>query len=102
MVMKMNLNNKNQIKTNEIKQTFRTRLTGAPPTHAFKALNLEVPNLSVAEFKGAIQKEYKLNPILGIQLIFKGKVLPDNLKISKIGIHPTKDVITIMAIQGGG
>jgi len=37
-----------------------------------------------------------------IQFIFKGKVLPDNLKFAKIGIHPKKDVITVMATQAGG
>lgn len=49
-----------------------------------------------------MQREYKLNPILAIQFIFKGKVLPDNLKFAKIGIHPKKDVITVMATQAGG
>jgi hypothetical protein len=49
-----------------------------------------------------VQREYKLNPILAIQFIFKGKVLPDQLKFAKIGIHPKKDVITVMATQAGG
>jgi hypothetical protein len=29
-------------------------------------------------------------------------VLPDQLKFAKIGIHPKKDVITVMATQAGG
>jgi hypothetical protein len=80
---------------------FRFRLTGVPPDQAIKMISVD-PNLTVAEIKKVVQKEYKLNPILQIQFIFKGKVLPDNLKFSKIGIHPKKDVITVMATQAGG
>ncbi|MHA1274569.1 MAG: ubiquitin-like protein [Promethearchaeota archaeon] len=94
-------NNNRSRASNEINKVLLTRLTGVPPSYAFRSFDLDL-NKSIAEIKKDIQRKYKLNPILGIQLIFKGKVLPDNLKISKIGIHPTKDVITIMAIQGGG
>ncbi len=80
---------------------FRFRLTGVPPDQAIKMIDVD-PNLTVAEIKKTVQKEYKLNPILQIQFIFKGKVLPDTLKFSKIGIHPKKDVITVMATQAGG
>ena len=66
-----------------------------------KAIELD-PNNSIAEIKKTVQREYKLNPILAIQFIFKGKVLPDQLKFAKIGIHPKKDVITVMATQAGG
>jgi len=61
--------------------------------------NLENQRRSI---KKVVQREYKLNPILAIQFIFKGKVLPDNLKFTKIAIHPKKDVITVMATQAGG
>ena len=40
------------------------------------------PNQSMAEIKKTVQREYKLNPILAIQFIFK--------------------VITVMATQAGG
>ncbi len=71
---------------------YRFRLTGVPPDQAIKLIEVD-PNQSIAEIKKSVQREYKLNPILAIQFIFKGKVLPDNLKFAKIGIHPKKDVI---------
>ena len=77
---------------------YRFRLTGVPPDQAIKLIEVD-PNQSIAEIKKTVQREYKLNPILAIQFIFKGKVLPDNLKFAKIGIHPKKDVITVMATQ---
>ena len=80
---------------------YRFRLTGVPPDQAIKLIEVD-PNQSIAEIKKTVQREYKLNPILAIQLIFKGKVLPDQLKFAKIGIHPKKDVITVMATQAGG
>jgi hypothetical protein len=80
---------------------YRFRLTGVPPEQAIKLIELD-PNKTVREVKKNVQQEYKLNPILAIQFIFKGKVLPDAMKISKVGIHPKKDVITVMATQAGG
>ncbi len=90
---------------------YRFRLTGVPPDQAIKLVEVD-PNQSIAEIKKTVQREYKLNPILAIQFIFKGKVLPDSLKFAKIGIHPKKDVIifenflllseTVMATQAGG
>ena len=80
---------------------FRFRLTGVPPDQAIKMIEID-PNLSISDIKKNVQKEYKLNPILAIQFIFKGKVLPDNLKFAKVGIHPKKDVITVMATPAGG
>ena len=90
---------------------YRFRLTGVPPDQAIKLIEVD-PNQSIAEIKKTVQREYKLNPILAIQFIFKGKVLPDQLKFAKIGIHPKKDVIifenfllfceTVMATQAGG
>ena len=78
---------------------YRFRLTGAPPNQALKLIKVD-SNQSFAEIKKSVQREYKLNPILGIQFIFKGKVLPDQLKFEKIGVHIKKDII--MSTQGGG
>ena len=90
---------------------YRFRLTGVPPDQAIKLIEVD-PNQNIADIKKTVQREYKLNPILAIQFIFKGKVLPDQLKFAKIGIHPKKDVIksenllllceTVMATQAGG
>jgi hypothetical protein len=87
--------------SDKIMTQYRFRLTGVPPDQAIKLIEVD-PNQSIAEIKKTVQREYKLNPILAIQFIFKGKVLPDQLKFAKIGIHPKKDVITVMATQAGG
>ena len=80
---------------------FRFRLTGVPPDQAIKMIEIN-PEMSIAQIKKDVQKEYRLNPILAIQFIFKGKVLPDTIKFAKVGIHPKKDVVTVMATQAGG
>ncbi|TXT53871.1 MAG: hypothetical protein BAJALOKI1v1_2280004 [Promethearchaeota archaeon] len=80
---------------------YRFRLTGVPPDQAIKQIEVD-PSQTIAEIKKNVQQEYKLNPVLAIQFIFKGKVLPDDLKFQKVGIHPKKDVITVMATQAGG
>lgn len=80
---------------------YRFRLTGVPPDQAIKVIELD-PQKTIQEVKKTVQQEYKLNPVLAIQFIFKGKVLPDGMKVSKVGIHPKKDIITVMATQAGG
>lgn len=80
---------------------YRFRLTGVPPDQAVKVIELD-PNKTVQEVKKTVQQEYKLNPVLAIQFIFKGNVLPDGMHLSKVGIHPRKDIITVMATQAGG
>ncbi|MEJ2250408.1 MAG: ubiquitin-like protein [Candidatus Lokiarchaeota archaeon] len=80
---------------------YRFRLTGIPPEQAIKHIEID-PNNPVFQIKRAVQREYKINPILAIQFIYKGKVIPDQLSFSKVGVHPKKDVITVMATQAGG
>lgn len=58
-------------------------------------------NITVGEFKRKLIKTYNQDYPLAIQLIFNGKVLPDQLRFSKIGIRPEKDAITIMPTQAG-
>ncbi len=72
-----------------------------PPDQAIKLIEVD-QNLLINDIKKIIKHQYKLNPILDINFIFKGKVLPEQLRFSKIGIHPKKDVITVMARQQGG
>ncbi|MHA1775522.1 MAG: hypothetical protein DRO88_03020 [Promethearchaeia archaeon] len=79
----------------------RFRLTGVPPDQAIKLIEVD-QSKTVGEIKKVVQKEYKLNPILAIQFIFKGKVLADDIKFSKIGLNPKADIITVMATQAGG
>lgn len=79
---------------------YRFRLTGVPPNQALKLIKVN-SNQSIAEIKKSVQREYKLNPIFGIQFIFKGKVLLDQLKFEKIEIHLKKDTITVISTQGG-
>ncbi|MHA1647906.1 MAG: ubiquitin-like protein [Promethearchaeota archaeon] len=80
---------------------FRFRLTGVPPDQAIKLIEID-QNQTIGEIKKIVQKAYKLNPILAIQFIFKGKVLPDTNKFSKVGANAKTDVITVMATQAGG
>ena len=95
------ISSSNELKGDYGNLEYRFRLTSVPPNHALKLIKVD-PKQSIAEVKKSVQREYKLNPILGIQFIFKGKVLPDQLKFGRIGIHFKKDTITIMSTQGGG
>ena len=81
--------------------SIRFRLTGVPPSQAIKHMQINSDH-SIAEIKKYVQREYKLNPILRIQFIFKGKGLPDHLNFEKIGIHLANDTITVMSTQGAG
>lgn len=80
---------------------YRFKLTGVPPDHAVKTVDVDV-NRNVSDAKKQVRKAYKLNPILAIQFIHKGKVLPENIRFASLSIHPKKDVITVMAVQAGG
>jgi len=79
---------------------YRFRLTGVPPDIAVKIIHVD-PNQAIIKIKKLVQREYKLNPILAIQFIFKGKVLSDDLKLSKVKILPKKDEICVMPTQSG-
>ena len=77
------------------------RLTGVSAEQSLKIVEVD-PEQTIAEIKRSVAIAYKLNPILAIQFIYRAKVLPDNLKFSKIGIQPKTDLITVMATQAGG
>lgn len=77
------------------------RLTGVPPTQAIKIIDIDVSQ-RVSDAKKRVQRAYKLNPIRTIQIIHKGKILIDTLKFASLGIHPKKDVITVISTQSGG
>ncbi len=93
--------NNNELKKNYGELNYKFRLTGVPPNQAIQLVNFD-PNSSIGELKKSLIRSFKLNPILAIQLIFKGKILPDNIRLRKVGFHPNKDVITVMSTQGGG
>ena len=80
---------------------FHGRGQGAVRPAEIVPLGVDV-NQNVADAKKQVRKAYKLNPILTIQFIHKGKVLPDNVRFASLGIFPKKDVITVMATQAGG
>jgi ubiquitin-protein ligase len=40
--------------------------------------------------------------LFGIQLIFKGRLIPDNLKLKNLGFDPKKDVLTVIKTIAGG
>jgi len=79
---------------------YRFRVTGVPPDQAIKTIKVGSYQ-TIADIKKIVQREYRLNPILEIQIIFKSKVLPDSLKLSKIEIHPKKDLLCVMSKQSG-
>ncbi len=83
------------------KKKWKFRLMGVPPRLAIRYIECS-PDISVFELKRKIQKEYQINPILAIQLLFKMKILPDALTLGKIAFDPRKDIISIMATQAGG
>ena len=93
--------NDNELKRDYGELKYKFRLTGVPPNQAIQLVNVD-PNSSIAELKNFLIRAFRLNPILTIQLIFKGKILPDNIRLRKVGLHPNKDVITVMSTQGGG
>ena len=81
---------------------YRFRLAGVPPNQAIQFVDID-PNSSIADVKKLVIRSFKLNPIIAIQFIYKGKVLPDNLNCSMFGgAHTKQDVITVMGIMGGG
>ena len=80
--------------------TVRFRLIGVPHKQAIKIIQVD-PNDSITEVKRKVQREYKLNSILAIQFVFRGKVLPENLKFSEIGILQKNEVITIISVMSG-
>ncbi|MFX1449507.1 MAG: hypothetical protein ACFFCM_01610 [Promethearchaeota archaeon] len=80
---------------------YRFRLLGVPPDQAVKTADIDV-NQNITEAKKVVRNLYKLNPILTLQFIHKGKVLPNNVRFASLGLLPKKDVITVMASQVGG
>lgn len=88
-------------KNAEKSRQYRFRLVGVPPDQAIRLISINIEQ-SVEDIKKAIKRKYKLNSIFAIQLIFKGKLLSENINLRKIGIHPEKDIITIMNLMGGG
>ncbi|MBA7515202.1 hypothetical protein ES705_07241 [subsurface metagenome] len=84
----------------EKSRQYRFRLAGVPPDQAIKLIMINIEQ-GGEDIKKTIKQEYKLNPIFAIQLIFKGKLLPENINLRKIVIHPEKDIITIMNLMGG-
>ncbi len=94
--------NINELERDYGKFKYRFRLVGIPPNQAIQLVDID-PNSSIAELKKSVIRLYKLNPILAIQFIYKGKVLPDYLKCSIIvRVHTKREVITVMGIMGGG
>lgn len=79
---------------------YRFKLPGLSLEYTSQMIEID-PNQTIRDIKKTVQREYKLNPILAIQFIFKGKVLPDHLKLASSGIQPERDVITVMATQAG-
>ncbi len=89
----------NETKYAEWKITFR--MLGLPHEQAFKTITIS-PNQTVEEIKRIILKEFQLNPLIDIQLLFRGKVLSELNNINDFKISPEEDTITVMAVMNGG
>lgn len=76
------------------------RFAGLRPDRAIKLIHVG-RNHSISEIKNNIKKEYKINPILDIQLIYKGRVLLNSFQLNSSKI-PTNAEILIMHILLGG
>lgn len=81
-------------------ESVQFRLTGVPPAEAIKVIDYE-DDAYVSDVKSEVQEAYGLNPIVAIQFIYKGKVLPDDEKMSVFDLNQD-DVVTVMATQAGG
>ncbi|MHA1799815.1 MAG: ubiquitin-like protein [Candidatus Helarchaeota archaeon] len=79
---------------------YRFRIPGASPDEII-VIDLDEEQ-TIEEIKKVVLLRSKLNPILYVSLICKGKILPDDLKLSELDINPKKDVLSIMAYQAGG
>lgn len=94
--------NVNELKRDNGKLNLKFRLVGVPPNQTFQLVDTNLYS-SIADLKKTLIRSYKLNPIIAIQFIYKGKVLLGNLKCSMFGgVHTKRDVITVMGIIGGG
>ncbi len=96
----ISLGSKNN-KFEERKLKLRFRLIGVPSNHAIKEFLVETSN-TFGQIKRSVQREYRLNPIIDINFIYKGKVLRNDLRISQIGDPKIIDPITIICMNSGG
>jgi len=60
-----------------------------------KNQKLNLWNIPISEYK-----RRKGIPIY-VQIKSRGKVLPNNISLSEAGVHPEKDIITLMVVQAG-
>lgn len=74
---------------------FRFRLAGVPHV-PLKILSLELER-TVDSVRKLLQEDYQVNPVLSVHLIFKGKVLRDDVRLGDLGFDFNKDCITVMA-----
>ncbi|MBD3353622.1 MAG: hypothetical protein GF364_19215 [Candidatus Lokiarchaeota archaeon] len=96
-----NYGKENNTKTTQQNNQYRFRLIGVPPEYAIKLISVD-PDQTVAEIKKEVQKAYRLCPILCIQLVLRGRVLSDKLKISRLRIDPNREMISVQATQSAG
>ncbi|MHA1844259.1 MAG: ubiquitin-like protein, partial [Promethearchaeota archaeon] len=86
----------NEVKHSVWKITFQ--MLGLPHEQAFKTITIS-PNQTVEDIKRIILKEFRLNPLIDIQLLFRGKVLSELNNINDFKISPEEDTITVMAVM---
>ncbi|MHA1717301.1 MAG: Hint domain-containing protein, partial [Promethearchaeota archaeon] len=88
----------------DFKVNCKFRFAGLPPDEAYKDIKLN-PYQNIRDVIKIVCKEYKISPVLNPQLIFKGRILPENFLLNDLlndGYNPEKDEITVQASQSGG
>lgn len=85
------------------------RLVGVPPDIGFKTLDIPT-TATIAEIKQILFQAYQVEKYhmtaRQIQLMWKSKIIPDNMKLAQLKIDPKKTVFTLFANHkigfGGG
>ncbi len=81
------------------------RMMGLPPKQGTRKLTIPA-KASCADSKKLVRREYKINPALVIQLVFKGQPIKDKENFArflmKMKYDPKKDTITVISQQAGG
>lgn len=78
----------------------KVRLSGAPPEEYTKEICVD-ECAHITDVKNRIYTIFKLNRMLNIQMIWRGKVLPDVLEVKEIPFDKDPNVVLI-ATQAGG
>lgn len=75
-------------------------LYGAPPNGAKKDVVID-PHLTVGAVKAILKKQFNIMPLLAINLVWNGKVLPDSMPWGQLRIPRSSTIGLITVVVGG-